>query len=142
MKIISQVLFGRGSRTRTYNQWFWRPLLYQLSHTPVSISALQLLIISQKRLLTKILYYRNLELSSNFNQRDILEAAGKPPIIILTNYSTLKPEASTFATMLSKLFVSSLTTISLTSVTLLGSITTMLIISPLFSVIIFVSLEI
>ena len=26
--------FGRGDRTRTYNQRFWRPLLYQLSYAP------------------------------------------------------------------------------------------------------------
>ena len=26
---------GRGSRTWTHNQWFWRPLLYQLSYTPI-----------------------------------------------------------------------------------------------------------
>ena len=25
---------GRGSRNRTHNQRFWRPLLYQLSYTP------------------------------------------------------------------------------------------------------------
>ena len=28
-------LFGRGSRTRTHGTWFWRPLLYQLSYTPI-----------------------------------------------------------------------------------------------------------
>src|SRR5258708_4347055 len=27
--------FGRGSRTRTYDTWFWRPVLYQLSYTPL-----------------------------------------------------------------------------------------------------------
>lgn len=26
---------GRGSRTRTYDTWFWRPVLYQLSYTPM-----------------------------------------------------------------------------------------------------------
>ena len=30
------VIVGRGSRTWTHNQRFWRPLLYQLSYTPVS----------------------------------------------------------------------------------------------------------
>src|SRR5215210_6772574 len=25
---------GRGDRTRTYNRWFWRPVLCQLSYTP------------------------------------------------------------------------------------------------------------
>ena len=30
--------FGRGRRNRTLNQWFWRPLLYQLSYTPIKIS--------------------------------------------------------------------------------------------------------
>ena len=29
---------GRGGGTRTPNQRFWRPLLYQLSYTPVIIS--------------------------------------------------------------------------------------------------------
>src|SRR3954469_14033801 len=27
---------GRGDRTRTYNRWFWRPVLCQLSYTPVA----------------------------------------------------------------------------------------------------------
>ena len=27
--------FGRGTKTRTQDTWFWRPLLYQLSYTPV-----------------------------------------------------------------------------------------------------------
>ena len=26
---------GRGSRIRTHGTWFWRPLLYQLSYTPM-----------------------------------------------------------------------------------------------------------
>ena len=26
---------GRGRRTRTLGTWFWRPLLYQLSYTPI-----------------------------------------------------------------------------------------------------------
>ena len=30
--------FGRGDAIRTRNQWFWRPLLYQLSYTPTKIS--------------------------------------------------------------------------------------------------------
>ena len=25
---------GRGTKTRTQDTWFWRPLLYQLSYTP------------------------------------------------------------------------------------------------------------
>ena len=28
-------LFGRGGRTRTHDPWFWRPVLYQLSYTPM-----------------------------------------------------------------------------------------------------------
>ena len=32
------LLFGRGRRSRTLNQWFWRPLLYQLSYAPIKIS--------------------------------------------------------------------------------------------------------
>ena len=27
--------YGRGNRTRTYDTWFWRPVLYQLSYTPM-----------------------------------------------------------------------------------------------------------
>ena len=27
--------YGRGRRTRTLGTWFWRPLLYQLSYTPM-----------------------------------------------------------------------------------------------------------
>ena len=27
--------FGRGGRTRTHDPWFWRPVLYQLSYTPM-----------------------------------------------------------------------------------------------------------
>lgn len=26
---------GRGTRTRTLGTWFWRPMLYQLSYTPI-----------------------------------------------------------------------------------------------------------
>ena len=32
-------IFGRGRRTWTLGTWFWRPLLYQLSYTPISLSA-------------------------------------------------------------------------------------------------------
>ena len=28
-------LIGRGTRTRTLGTWFWRPMLYQLSYTPI-----------------------------------------------------------------------------------------------------------
>ena len=39
MKIeLHSVFCGRGRRNRTLNQWFWRPLLYQLSYTPTKIS--------------------------------------------------------------------------------------------------------
>src|SRR6187397_611864 len=31
---------GRGDRTRTCNRWFWRPVLYQLSYTPIEHAAL------------------------------------------------------------------------------------------------------
>ena len=27
---------GRGGKSRTRNRWFWKPVLYQLSYTPVS----------------------------------------------------------------------------------------------------------
>ena len=32
--------YGRGRRSRTLNQWFWRPLLYQLSYTPMNKQSL------------------------------------------------------------------------------------------------------
>ncbi len=31
-------IFGRGSRTRTHDQRFWRPRLYQLSYTPIKVA--------------------------------------------------------------------------------------------------------
>ena len=37
--ILSYIMFlknGRGSRNRTHGTRFWRPLLYQLSYTPIS----------------------------------------------------------------------------------------------------------
>ena len=34
-KLILYKFRGRGDRTRTCNQRFWRPLLYQLSYTPM-----------------------------------------------------------------------------------------------------------
>ena len=30
-----RLVFGRGRRIRTHDPWFWRPVLYQLSYTPV-----------------------------------------------------------------------------------------------------------
>src|SRR5215218_9787768 len=33
---------GRGDRTRTYNRWFWRPVLCQLSYTPADRPLLRL----------------------------------------------------------------------------------------------------
>ena len=35
---LHSIFCGRGRRNRTLNQWFWRPLLYQLSYTPTKIS--------------------------------------------------------------------------------------------------------
>jgi hypothetical protein len=37
---IMRVLNGRGRRTRTLGTWFWRPLLYQLSYTPIFLRTL------------------------------------------------------------------------------------------------------
>ena len=31
----ARTLIGRGRRIRTLDTWFWRPLLYQLSYTPM-----------------------------------------------------------------------------------------------------------
>src|SRR4051794_26567929 len=32
--LSATAMSGRGDRTRTYNRWFWRPVLCQLSYTP------------------------------------------------------------------------------------------------------------
>src|SRR6185436_7178669 len=32
--LLLSAMCGRGDRTRTYNRWFWRPVLCQLSYTP------------------------------------------------------------------------------------------------------------
>src|SRR5215213_5897429 len=40
MRAIGPTTFGRGDRTRTYNRWFWRPVLCQLSYTPAVRSTL------------------------------------------------------------------------------------------------------
>jgi hypothetical protein len=35
-KLVNQLLIlGRGRRIRTLGTWFWRPLLYRLSYTPL-----------------------------------------------------------------------------------------------------------
>ena len=31
----NRLFLGRGTKTRTQDTWFWRPLLYQLSYTPM-----------------------------------------------------------------------------------------------------------
>ena len=33
---FESIKFGRGSKNRTHDTRFWRPLLYQLSYTPKS----------------------------------------------------------------------------------------------------------
>ena len=33
--LLSYISIGRGSRDRTHGTRFWRPMLYQLSYTPV-----------------------------------------------------------------------------------------------------------
>ena len=47
---------GRGRRNRTLGTWFWRPLLYQLSYTPVW----RLLIIQHKKLICKVPKWKKL----------------------------------------------------------------------------------
>ena len=32
---LASLHIGRGRRIRTLGTWFWRPLLYQLSYTPI-----------------------------------------------------------------------------------------------------------
>ena len=39
--MFSKGLLGRGRRARTLGTRFWRPLLYQLSYTPISPPLLQ-----------------------------------------------------------------------------------------------------
>ena len=51
--------FGRGRRTRTHDPWFWRPVLYQLSYTPVC-SFLQ----------RSILYHSFMQIASLFLKKD------------------------------------------------------------------------
>ena len=36
-KRLPWLFSGRGRRTRTHDPWFWRPVLYQLSYTPVTL---------------------------------------------------------------------------------------------------------
>ena len=38
-KAIALGFFGRGARTRTQDQRFWRPRFYQLNYTPVSLGS-------------------------------------------------------------------------------------------------------
>ena len=52
-------LFGRGRRTRTHDPWFWRPVLYQLSYTPVCIF-----------LQRSILYHSFMQIASLFSKKD------------------------------------------------------------------------
>ncbi len=42
-------VFGRGRRTRTHDPWFWRPVLYQLSYTPLSDVGPWLIIAHKRR---------------------------------------------------------------------------------------------
>ena len=50
---------GRGRRTRTHDPWFWRPVLYQLSYTPVCIF-----------LQRSILYHSFMQIASLFSKKD------------------------------------------------------------------------
>ncbi len=43
--VAVQLRCGRGSRNRTHDTRFWRPLLYQLSYTPIFFSSHLLIII-------------------------------------------------------------------------------------------------
>ena len=43
--------FGRGRRTRTLGTRFWRPLLYQLSYTPILISTDEIMNVGSANLL-------------------------------------------------------------------------------------------
>ena len=40
---------GRGSKTRTRDTWFWRPVLYQLSYAPKNETIIAHLLAAQKR---------------------------------------------------------------------------------------------
>ena len=38
--ISKAFFFGRGRRTWTHDPWFWRPVLYQLSYTPIHFTGI------------------------------------------------------------------------------------------------------
>ena len=52
LSYISKI--GRGRRIRTLGTWFWRPLLYQLSYTPISRFEGVSIQCQQTRLYTKL----------------------------------------------------------------------------------------
>ena len=54
---------GRGRRTRTLGTWFWRPLLYQLSYTPILWRRVFYFMFSQM----SIPFFKFLALSYNAN---------------------------------------------------------------------------
>ena len=50
-------LFGRGGRTRTRDPRFWRPVLYQLSYTPVHLTIIPHSFYFCKSFFKKTLFY-------------------------------------------------------------------------------------
>ena len=44
---------GRGRRTRTHDPWFWRPVLYQLSYTPITLRIISHAFLKSKCFLQK-----------------------------------------------------------------------------------------
>src|SRR5688572_1922019 len=48
---------GRGSRARTYDTRFWRPVLYQLSYAPVSCAIIPFALLSVKRSVIGVIIY-------------------------------------------------------------------------------------
>ena len=56
-----QSVIGRGSRTRTHDTWFWRPMFYQLNYTPRTSY-----ILTKKLGIVKLfLYFVNFSLQKN-----------------------------------------------------------------------------
>ena len=53
----SRCIFGRGSRIRTHGTWFWRPLLYQLSYTPIFICWIHFICAKSSNIIHSTFYF-------------------------------------------------------------------------------------
>ena len=62
-KLSFSICFGRGTKARTLDTRFWRPLLYQLSYTPITFN-----IISRFPRLVKGVYKKSANSRSNLRR--------------------------------------------------------------------------